>query len=112
MVSSEEVINQKIAKKTRKLRRNEYSFNASYYLKNIIGIDPTEIFGISDISALEIFSEIGSDMSRFPSSKHFCAWLWLTPNTKISGGKIISSKLMKKKHKAGQAFKMAANSQW
>jgi transposase len=91
MVSSGEVVNQKIAKKTRKLRRNEYSFNASYYLKNIIGIDPTEIFGISDISALEIFSEVGSDMSRFLSSKHFCAWLGLTPNTKISGGKIIST---------------------
>lgn len=112
MMSSGEAVDHKKAKKTKKLRKNEYSINASYYLKNIVGVDPTEIFGISDTTALEIFSEVGRDMSRFPSSKHFCAWLGLTPNTKISGGKVISSKIMRKKHKAGQAFRMAANSQW
>lgn len=101
-----------IPKKTRKLTRNEYFFNVSSYLKNIIEVDPTEIFGISEITALEIFSEVGSDMSRFPSSKHFCAWLGLSPNTKISGGRVISSRIMKKKHKAGQAFRMAGNSVW
>jgi transposase len=112
IVSTGEVVNQEVAKKTHKIRKNEYFFNASYYLKNIIGIDPTEIFGISDTTALEIFSEVGGDMSRFPSSKHFCSWLGLTPNTKISGGKVISSRIMRKKHKAGQAFRIAANSQW
>lgn len=99
-------------KKSRKLKKNEYSFDASYYLHNITGVNPTEIFGIGDTIALEIFSEIGSDMSRFPSSKHFCAWLGLSPNTKISGGKVVSSKLLKKNQNAGQAFRMAANSVW
>lgn len=101
-----------MVKKSRKLKKNEYSFDASYYLHYITGVNPTEIFGIGDTTALEIFSEIGSDMSRFPSSKHFCAWLGLSPNTKISGGKVISSKLMKKNQNAGQAFRMAANSVW
>lgn len=112
MTSTGEVVNQGMAKKTQKIRKNEYFFKTSYYLKNITGVDPTEIYGISDSTSLEIFSEVGGDMSRFPSSKHFCAWLGLTPNTKISGGKVISSRIMKKKHKAGQAFRMAANSQW
>jgi hypothetical protein len=47
-------------------------------------------------------------MSRWKNEKHFTSWLGLAPNTKISGGKVISSKVPKKKHYAGQAFRMAA----
>jgi len=101
-----------MARKTRKLKKNEYSFDVSFYLQQITGVNPMEIFGVGDTTALEIYSEVGGDMSRFPSSKHFCAWLGLSPNTKISGGKIISSKVMKKKHNAGQAFRMAASTVW
>jgi len=39
-----------------------------------------------------ILSEVGLDMSRWPSEKHFCAWLNVAPNDRISGGKILSSK--------------------
>jgi len=49
-------------------------------------------------------------MNKWKSAKHFAAWLNLTPNTKITGGKIISSKVSKKKNKAGQFLKMAASS--
>ena len=49
-------------------------------------------------------------MSKWASAKHFAAWLNLAPNTKKTGGKIISSKIMKKKNKAGQSLKMAASS--
>ena len=70
----------------------------------------TKIPGISDVSALEFLSEVGTDMSKWKSAKHFAAWLNLTPNTKITGGKIISSKLMKKKNKAGQYLRQAASS--
>lgn len=70
----------------------------------------TAIFGLSDITALEILSETGTDMSKWESSKHFVSWLNLCPNNKISGGKIISSMLMKKKPNiASQAFRNAAN---
>jgi hypothetical protein len=47
-------------------------------------------------------------MSRWKTEKHFTSWLGLAPNTKVSGGKVISSKVPKKKHCAGQAFRMAA----
>ena len=55
-------------------------------------------------------SEVGTDMSKWKTEHHFTSWLGLAPNTKISGGKIISSRIMKKKHNAGQAFRIAANS--
>ena len=70
----------------------------------------SKIEGISEVSFVEIISEIGTDMSKWENSKHITAWLNLAPNTKITGGKIISSKMQKKKNFAGQTFRMCANS--
>lgn len=91
-------------------KKHKVSFNLTGYLKEILKVDVTEIFGISEISALTILSEVGTDMSKWKTGHHFTSWLGLAPNTKISGGKVISSKIMKKKHHAGQAFRIAANS--
>lgn len=85
------------------------AFNTKAYLKTLYGIDLTEILGISELSALQILSECGTDMNKWPTDKHFSSWLALAPNTKISGGKIISNKILKKKHIAGQTFRMAAS---
>jgi len=79
-------------------------------LNQLNGVDITAITGISEISALTIYSEVGIGINRFKNEKHFTSWLGLAPNTKISGGKIISSHVPKKKHYAGQAFRMAAMS--
>lgn len=89
-------------------KKHKLLFNATSYLKEIFGVDITEVFGISELSALAILSEVGTDMSKWKTEHHFTSWLGLAPNTKISGGKIISSRIMKKKHHAGQAFRMAA----
>ena len=89
--------------------KHKLSFNATTYLKEILGVDVTEVFGISELSAMAILSEVGTDMSKWKTEHHFTSWLGLAPNTKISGGKIISSRIMKKRHHAGQAFRMAAN---
>lgn len=51
-------------------------------------------------------------MSKWKTEHHFTSWFGLAPNTKISGGKIISSRIKRKKHYAGQAFMMAVNSLW
>jgi transposase len=64
--------------------------------------------GINE-SALEFIAEVGTDMSKWGSPKQFCAWLNLAPNSKISGGKVLSSRRMKKKNKAGQILKQAAS---
>jgi transposase len=90
--------------------KNKFPFNLTAYLNEILGVNVTEVAGISEISALTIMSEVGLDMSRWKTQHHFTSWLGLAPNTKISGGKIISSRIKKKKHNAGQAFRVAANS--
>jgi transposase len=88
--------------------KNNLHFDATRILKEITGTDLTGIFGITDTNALEIISEIGLNMDKWPTSKHFTAWLNLAPNNRISGGKVLSTRIRKKKNKAGQIFKMAA----
>jgi len=95
--------------KRKTTKKHKLPFNATAYLKEIFGVDVTEVFGISELSALAILSEVGTDMSKWKTENHFTSWLGLAPNTKISGGKVISSRIMKKKHHAGKAFRMAAN---
>jgi len=90
--------------------KHKVPFNLTAHLREILGVDVTEVVGISEISALTIMSEVGTDMSKWKTEHYFTSWLGLAPNTKVSGGKTISSRIMKKKHHAGQAFRMAANS--
>ena len=97
------------SKEKKKPKKNQLSFNAQAILKVIAKVDLCEIEGISEVSALELLSEIGTDMGKWKSSKHFAAWVNLAPNTKITGGKIISSKMQRKKNHAGLTLRMAAS---
>ena len=69
-------------------RKNEMHFDVREELFKLVGVDLTKIDGISGATALKIISEIGDDMSRWPTVKHFTSWLGLAPGTKISGGKV------------------------
>ncbi len=56
------------------------------------GVDLTRIDGIDVTTALVVASEVGTDMSRFPTDKHFASWVGLCPGTRITGGKVLSGK--------------------
>jgi len=95
----------------KKKTKNQPVFNTKAYLSLIHKIDVTQIFGISETSALEILAETGTNLSKFATENHFVSWLNLCPNNKISGGKLLSSNRLKKKpNAAAQAFRMSANS--
>jgi transposase len=95
----------------KKKNKNQPTFNVREYLRRIHGTDVMEIYGISSTVALEILGETGTDLSKWSSEEKYVSWLNLCPNRKISGGKLISSKLLSKKpNLASQAFRMAANS--
>jgi transposase len=97
-------------KKKKKKNKNTPCYDIRAYLQQIHGVDVLEIFGISEITALEILSETGTDLTRWPTGNHFVSWLNLCPNNKITGGKLISSMIMKKTpNNAAQAFRAAAN---
>lgn len=105
--------NYKQVKANKKNKKNRIAFNAKEYLYKALGIDVTEIYGIEEITALTVLSETGVHLkTKFPTEKQFLKWLNVVPDNKITGGKVISSKVRKKKNKAGQAFRDAASSQW
>ena len=79
-----------------------------HHLEQMTGADLTNLPGLDLLTVQRILSEIGLDMSRWPSEKHFCAWLNVAPNNWISGGKILSSKPRKNANRAAAALRLAA----
>ena len=65
------------------------SFDLGSELKRVLGVDLTQIDGIGPVAAQVILSEVGTDMSCWPTEKHFSSWLGLCPDHRISGGKIL-----------------------
>ena len=88
--------------------RNAPSFELRDLLYRMTGVDLTRIDGLEAYSVLKIISEIGLDMSRFPTVKHFCAWLSLCPGSKISGGKVLSSKSKASANRAAATLRLCA----
>ncbi len=77
-------------------------------LQKMSGVDLSAIDGISTTTALKVIAEIGIDMSRWKTPKHFASWLGLCPGSKISGGKVLSSATKAVANRAATALRMAA----
>ena len=84
------------------------AYDARTFLYHLTGVDLVAITGLNASTVQTIISEVGPDMSRWPSVKHFCSWLGLAPHNDISGGRILRSRTLKTRNRAGQAFRMAA----
>jgi transposase len=97
-------------KARRHKKTNEPRFDARTPLSRMAGVDLTTIEGIEEGTALVILSEIGTDMSRWPSVKHFCRWRGLSPQHKISGGKVLSRRVRPGAHRVAVARRLAARS--
>ena len=94
--------------KKRGRARNAPKFDLRTQLFQMCGVDLTRINGIDVTTALVVVSEVGADMGRFPSDKHFASWLGLCPGTKITGGKVMSGKTKRCTNRAAQALRLAA----
>ena len=71
-------------------------------LFRITGVDLVAVDGISASLAQTLLTEIGTDMSQWPTVKHFASWLGLAPHNDISGGKVLRSRTLKTDNRAGQ----------
>jgi transposase len=89
-------------------RRHEPKFGARALLFRLAGVDLTVIEGISETTALVILSEIGTDLSRFPSENNFVSWLGLCPQHRGSAGKIFNRRIRRGANRAARAMRMAA----
>ncbi len=89
-------------------RQTKPSVDYASQLNTLIGVDLTKIPGISDYSATVLISEIGTDMSQWPTMKHFASWLRLTPRLDITGGKARSRRTMPGISRASEILRTAA----
>jgi transposase len=99
-----------VTTRSRKRRRSGMAFDARSYLYRMTGVDLTQIDSIEANTALTVIGEIGLDMSRWPTEKHFGSWLGLAPGSKISGGKRLSSRTKPSANRAAAALRLAAQS--
>jgi transposase len=95
-------------KTSRKPKGNAPALDLEAELQRICGVNLTTIDGIDVMTAQTIVSEIGTDMSAFPSEEEFACWLGLSPSPPVSGGKVIGRGQRKVKNRVAQALRMSA----
>ena len=96
------------ARRRQKPRDNEPRFDVRTPLHQLTGVDLSQIDGIGPYHALRLLSEIGTDMTRWPTEKHFTSWLTLAPQNKISGGRRLISRTQPSANRAAAAFRLGA----
>jgi hypothetical protein len=89
---------------------NNPRFDGTKPVFRAFGVDLTAIEGIEVSTALVILGEIGVDVSKFPTEKHFTSWLGLCPNHQKSNQKLKSRRVRKGKNRAAIALRLAARS--
>jgi transposase len=94
-------------RQSRKVNAPRFDVRTALYY--VVGLDLTEIEGLSELTALTIISEIGPGVSKFATVKKFCSWLGLCPNWKKTGGQVKSSRTRPGVNRAATAFRLAAH---
>ena len=90
--------------------KNAITFDMEKYAFDIWGVNVRAIPGMNVGSMLQLVGELGHDfVGKFETCRKFCKWCNIVPNNKISGGKLLSSHLPKRKNPVGQVFRMCAN---
>jgi transposase len=87
---------------------NAPAFDVRAALQAVLGVDLTRIHGIGPYLALKLVGECGTDLSAWPSAKHFTSWLCLAPSNQISGGKVLSSRTRRSGSRAAALLRLAA----
>ena len=90
--------------------KNKPAQSTRQELFRIVGVDLVAVTGLSASLTQTILSEVGTDVSPWPTVKNFASWLGLAPHNDISGGKVLRSRTLKTDNRAGQAFRQAAAS--
>ena len=99
---------ERAARRRRKPRGNEPQFDIQSWLERLTPHAATQIDGIGPYTTLRLISEVGTDMTRWRTFDHFTSWLTFTPNNKISGGRLLSSRTVSSANRAAAMFRLAA----
>jgi transposase len=96
------------APKSTHRRKNQSYVNLAGELARVSGVDLTKIPGVQALTAQAIISEIGVDVSAFPTEQHFVSWLSLCPNHVITGGRVRKRRTRPNACRLATAFRIAA----
>ncbi len=109
----DEVRLKQMRSKKEKAYHNNVSFDVEKYAIGMWGVNVMNIPGLNKNALLRLTAELGYDfVEKFGDARHFTSWANLVPNNKISGGKLLSSKVPKRKNPVGIIFRQCANSLW
>jgi transposase len=98
---------QKQRRRQKKTGSPDFDMRTEAY--KLFGVDLTQVPGLMTLVFM-LFSEIGRDMSRWPTAAHFVSWLGLCPDNDISGGKVLWRGARRTRSRAGTLFRLAAHS--
>lgn len=84
------------------------AFDVCGLLTRLHGVDLCTVPGINVLGAQTLWSELGGDLSAFPTAKHFTSWLGVCPDNRISGGKILAARTKPTTNRITRALRMAA----
>ncbi|MDF1712640.1 MAG: transposase [Akkermansiaceae bacterium] len=74
------------------------------------GVDLTAVEGVSIQTCLASLSEVGADVEKFATAKHFASWMGLCPDNRITGGRTHAAHTRKVQNRLANALRMAAQS--
>jgi hypothetical protein len=106
-----ESLDQKLQGTRKPIRHNKPDIDnlGMSLIKIFGGKDPTVLSGITDYTWMQLLSETGTELTRWPTEKHFTSWLGLSPG-QHSSGKTKKNKRKAGRPKAGQIFRQIAQS--
>lgn len=93
----------------RKPRKNMPAYNVEKLSIEYFGVNLLKVEGVGQSTVMTFISEVGTDINKFPTKKHFTSWLRLAPNNKKTGDKTFSTRTPKGKSIMANAFRLAAN---
>ena len=100
----------KSRKAGKKSAKNAPKFDLRSELARVCGVDLTTVDGVDVMTVQTFISELGTDMTRWPTEDNLVSWLKLAPNRGITGGKLIKHEHIKVNNRATEALRMAASS--
>lgn len=93
----------------RKPRKNMPAYDVEKLSMEYFRVNLLKVEGVGQSTVMTFISEVGTDISKFPTKKHFTSWLRLAPNNKKTGDKTFSTRTPKGKNIMANAFRLAAN---
>jgi len=99
-----------VKRKNKQKSSNAPKFDVEKYINQITGVNLFAVDGFNTNNILSIMGETGLNMDHWKTDKHFTSWLRLSPNNRISGGKVLSGRTQKTNNRANKLFRLAAQS--